>query len=89
MTGTDRPSSFPVLIIAAGIGCLVFFLMPLGTVHRGPPNPLFRCQTSLHSIGIALRQYHDEYGSYPPAYVASKPTPERMLETVERFEEDL
>lgn len=26
---------------------------------------------------------------YPPDYVASKPTPERLLETVERFEEDL
>jgi 1-acyl-sn-glycerol-3-phosphate acyltransferase len=26
---------------------------------------------------------------YPPTYVASKPTPERLLETVERFEEDL
>ncbi|MSR56541.1 MAG: 1-acyl-sn-glycerol-3-phosphate acyltransferase [Planctomycetaceae bacterium] len=26
---------------------------------------------------------------YPPDYIASNPTPERMLETVERFEEDL
>lgn len=26
---------------------------------------------------------------YPPEYIKSKPTPERMLETVERFEEDL
>jgi 1-acyl-sn-glycerol-3-phosphate acyltransferase len=26
---------------------------------------------------------------YPPGYVASNPTPEHMLETVERFEEDL
>lgn len=28
-------------------------------------------------------------GFYPPDYLASGPTPERMLETVERFEEDL
>ena len=26
---------------------------------------------------------------YPPEYIKSKPTPERMIETVERFEEDL
>ena len=26
---------------------------------------------------------------YPPDYVASRPTPDRMLETIERFEEDL
>lgn len=27
--------------------------------------------------------------NYPPAYVRSSPTPQRMLETIERFEEDL
>ncbi len=27
--------------------------------------------------------------NYPPDYVRSNPTPERLLETVERFEEDL
>jgi hypothetical protein len=26
---------------------------------------------------------------YPPDYIHSRPTPERLLETVERFEEDL
>ena len=26
---------------------------------------------------------------YPPDYLQSRPTPERLLETVERFEEDL
>jgi 1-acyl-sn-glycerol-3-phosphate acyltransferase len=40
------------------------------------------------------RQLDDLYlvqqlSCYPPDYVASKPTPERLLETVERFEEDL
>jgi 1-acyl-sn-glycerol-3-phosphate acyltransferase len=30
-----------------------------------------------------------QLSNYPPDYVASNPTPERMLETVERFEEDL
>jgi hypothetical protein len=40
------------------------------------------------------RQLADMYlaqqlSCYPPDYLASAPTPERMLETVERFEEDL
>jgi 1-acyl-sn-glycerol-3-phosphate acyltransferase len=40
------------------------------------------------------RQLADIYlaqqlASYPPEYVAAQPTPERLLETVERFEEDL
>jgi hypothetical protein len=30
-----------------------------------------------------------QLGHYPPEYVRSHPTPERMLETVERIEEDL
>lgn len=30
-----------------------------------------------------------QIGHYPPEYIKSNPTPERMLETVERFEEDL
>jgi 1-acyl-sn-glycerol-3-phosphate acyltransferase len=30
-----------------------------------------------------------QIGHYPPEYIKSKPTPERLLETVERFEEDL
>ena len=40
------------------------------------------------------RQLADMYilqqmSHYPPEYIKSNPTPERMLETVERFEEDL
>ena len=40
------------------------------------------------------RQLADMYlaqqlSCYPPDYLQSNPTPERMLETVERFEEDL
>lgn len=30
-----------------------------------------------------------QLGHYPPDYIRSQPTPERMLETVEKFEEDL
>ncbi len=30
-----------------------------------------------------------QLGHYPPDYIRSSPTPERMLETVEKFEEDL
>jgi 1-acyl-sn-glycerol-3-phosphate acyltransferase len=30
-----------------------------------------------------------QLGCYPPDYLAAKPTPERLLETVERYEEDL
>jgi 1-acyl-sn-glycerol-3-phosphate acyltransferase len=40
-------------------------------------------------IQLADMYLAQQLSCYPPEYVASKPTPERMLETVERFEEDL
>jgi N-acetylglutamate synthase-like GNAT family acetyltransferase len=38
----------------------------------------------LADVYLAQQLFH-----YPPDYVKSNPTPERILETVERFEEDL
>ncbi|HEX4056419.1 MAG TPA: 1-acyl-sn-glycerol-3-phosphate acyltransferase [Tepidisphaeraceae bacterium] len=40
--------------------------------------------TQLADLYLAQQLFH-----YPPDYVRSNPTPERLLETVERFEEDL
>ncbi len=38
---------------------------------------------------LADMYFAQQVSNYPPDYVKSKPTPERLLETVERFEEDL
>jgi 1-acyl-sn-glycerol-3-phosphate acyltransferase len=43
-----------------------------------------RCWEQLADMYLAQQLSH-----YPPQYVRSDPTPERMLETVEKFEEDL
>src|SRR5262249_32933220 len=40
-------------------------------------------------IQLADMYVAQQMSLYPPAYLAAKPTPERLLETVERFEEDL
>jgi hypothetical protein len=58
--------------IAVGIaGALIaiFALLP-GTGH--PPWVWSRthCQYNLRQIGIALHNYHDTYGSFPPAYIS-------------------
>ena len=38
---------------------------------------------------LAAMYIAQQMGHYPPHYIRSNPTPERILETVERFEEDL
>jgi hypothetical protein len=38
---------------------------------------------------LADMYFAQQVSHYPPEYVKSKPTPERLLETVERFEEDM
>lgn len=38
---------------------------------RGVPYPAL-CRVNLEDIGLALLQYHDKYGSFPPAYVADE-----------------
>ena len=48
-----------------------------------PPIPA-TYQSALDDLHLALQLY-----SYPGDYVSSKPTVERMAETIEKFEEDL
>jgi hypothetical protein len=47
-----------------------------------PVPPVY--QSALDDLHLALQLY-----SYPGDYVSSKPTVERMAETIEKFEEDL
>ena len=57
-----------VLIIVVLAGLVVALLLP--AVQRstgGGFRP--RCQNNLKQIGLSLHNYHEEYGSIPPAYV--------------------
>lgn len=53
---------------------------------QGEITPTERERRWKHLADMYLAQ---QVSCYPPDYVASNPTPERILETVERFEEDL
>lgn len=52
-----------------GVGLAVAFVVwPLiSTSHR---RGLPQCHINLRMIGIALQNYHGDYGSFPPAYIA-------------------
>lgn len=53
---------------------------------RGEISDAERERRWKHLADMYLAQ---QIACYPPDYIKSKPTPERMLETVERFEEDM
>jgi prepilin-type processing-associated H-X9-DG protein len=50
------------------LGVFVVLLLPMG--HGPGPARRSQCCNNLKQIGIALHNYHDTYGSFPPAYIA-------------------
>ena len=46
---------------------LIAVLMPASSNGRQPGNRT-QCKNNLKQIGLALHNYHDAYGSFPPAY---------------------
>jgi hypothetical protein len=66
------PKKWPVRLItvlaalAAGV-VLVAFLLPARRI-AGPAARRSQCMSNLKMIGIALHNYHERFGSFPPAY---------------------
>jgi hypothetical protein len=57
-----------VVVLFAGLGVLL--LRPLvQTVGHRPMPP---CRRNLQQIGLTLHNFHEDYGAFPPAYVAAE-----------------
>jgi prepilin-type processing-associated H-X9-DG protein len=49
-------------------GCCILFQ----GVGSGPAAPRSQCKNNLLQIAIALHNYHERFGSFPPAYIADE-----------------
>lgn len=50
--------------------CVTIIVLLLPAVGSGPVAPSSRCRHNLFQLAIALREYHDDYGAFPPPYLA-------------------
>lgn len=74
MAGSNFPSKLKsaftlieLLVVLAIIGVLIAFFFP---AQRGSREAARRtqCKNNLKQIGLAMHNYHDAYGAFPPAY---------------------
>jgi type II secretory pathway pseudopilin PulG len=74
--GIDSPRSarsrggltwLEIVVILAILVVLVALLYPSLAAPRGVPE-YSQCRNQLKQIGLALHNYHDEHGSFPPAF---------------------
>ena len=63
------------LLKVFGIPAILFVLIALllpATRRAGPVARRTQCKNHLKQIGLALHNYHHEYGSFPPAYTVGE-----------------
>lgn len=62
--------SVGIVVLLGGFLILALILPPVQTC--GPPARRTECKNNLKQLALAMHNYHDEYGSFPPAYIADE-----------------
>jgi hypothetical protein len=66
---SGRPWRIRHFIVGALFATAVAWVW-MATVPRGWADKNSQCRNNLKQIGLALQIYHDQWGAFPPAYVA-------------------
>ncbi|MGE3313931.1 MAG: DUF1559 domain-containing protein [Planctomycetaceae bacterium] len=66
----SRANGCLVFFAAVGFLILVGFCLLPDLSHSREENDRYLCRNNLKMITLALHAYHDEYKSFPPAYIA-------------------
>ena len=64
-----RPSVVEIIVIIAVVCIVAWLLLPAFQQTR-VYSPRTSCWNNLKQIGFALHNYHDDYGAFPPSFVA-------------------
>ena len=71
LTDWNNPT-FIESIVALTIMYPFFSIFASGCVDPRGPARASMCKNQLMNIGLALYQYYEQYGSFPPAYIADE-----------------
>ena len=73
MSASDRHGSLLLKVLIFLVILIVLFLLLLPFFqHAHDTSPRYSTKNSLKLIGLALHNYHDIYGSFPPAYTVDE-----------------
>lgn len=71
-TSTYRPRALGNLLALAIAGLLIISLLMPSVQQARESARRSTCKNNLKQIGIALHNYHEVHGSFPPAYIADE-----------------